>query len=210
VKVHEETVEGASRGHSSDHASIPPGSGSLSGSFLATMLKRLFASAGVVRTPFESPAQFIAREYASARDGRTLSLVMFGFADFEAFAERGGAVATGEAVREFSRVLDHAARTLDIVVHSGWRGDSFLVALPGADAGAAAAYVERVHRAAAASVVPMPAADAGVVEYGPGHSSPDALVRAAERALAEVQLRSGNGAYARCSPDAFIPVAAGN
>jgi GGDEF domain-containing protein len=206
VKVQEETVEGVSRDRHVDDSSAASGNGS----FLATMLRRLVAGAGVVRTPFESPAQFIAREYASARDGRALSLVMFGFTDFEAFAERAGAAATGQAVREFSRVLNHAARTLDIVVHAGWRGDSFLVALPGANADAAAAYVERVRRVAAASMVPMPVADAGVVEYGPGYPSPDAFVRAAEWALAEVQLRSGYGAYASCSPDAFISVAAGN
>jgi GGDEF domain-containing protein len=206
VRFYEESVEGLPLGRTTDDSSVPAGNGS----FLATMLRRLFAGAGVVRTPFESPAHFIAREYAAARKGRALSLVMFGFTDFEAFAERAGAAATGEAVREFSRVLDLAARALNVTANAGWRGDSFLVVLPGAEGAAAAAYVEEVRRVAAGSTVLMPAAEAGVVECGCAHPSPDALVRAAEQALAEVRLRSGNGAYVRCSPDAFVPVPAGN
>jgi GGDEF domain-containing protein len=205
VRTYDATAEGLSRGRLADDSSVPAGDGS----FLATMLKRLFAGAGVVRTPFESPAHFIVRQYALARKGRALSLVMFGFVDFEAFAERAGATATGEAVREFSRVLDRAARTLNVTVRAGWRGDSFLVALPSADATTAAAYVDAVRHAADGSKVRMPSFAAGVVECGPAHRSPDALVRAAEHALVEVRYRTVNGAPARRSPATLVAAAAG-
>jgi GGDEF domain-containing protein len=127
---------------------------------------------------------FIAKEFAAARRGRDVALVMFGFRDFDEFAEREGTVAACDALREFGRVLRKLTRRMNVSGRCAWRAGSFLSVLSDADAKAADAFIHRVRDAAVATKVKMPEIDAGIAVYQPHLESPEAFVEAAERALA--------------------------
>jgi GGDEF domain-containing protein len=127
---------------------------------------------------------FIAKEFAAARRGRDVALVMFGFRHFDEFAEREGTEAACEALREFGRVLRKLTRRMNVSGRCAWRAGSFLSVLSDADAKAADAFIHRVRDAAVATKVKMPEIDAGIAVYQPHLESPEAFVEAAERALA--------------------------
>jgi GGDEF domain-containing protein len=127
---------------------------------------------------------FIAKEFAAARRGRDVALVMFGFRHFDEFAEREGTEAACEALREFGRVLRKFTRRMNVSGRCAWRAGSFLSVLSDADAKTADAFIHRVRDAAVASKAKMPEIDAGIAVYQPHLESPEAFVEAAERALA--------------------------
>jgi diguanylate cyclase (GGDEF)-like protein len=136
--------------------------------------------------PAESAAShFVANEFAAARQGRHVTLVMFGFDRFEEFTEREGSAAAGAALTEFGRVLRQLTRKMNLTARYGWRADSFLSVLSHADARAAEVFVRRVREAAASSDVSMPAIDAGIAVFRPHLASPEEFVACAVRALAE-------------------------
>jgi diguanylate cyclase (GGDEF)-like protein len=126
---------------------------------------------------------FVAKEFAAARRGRDVTLVMFGFSRFDDFSEREGSPAAAAAIHEFGRLLHRQTRSMNVSVRYGWRGDVFLSVLSEADGAAADVFVGRVHEAVAASRVKMPAVDAGVAMYQPHLASPEEFVDAAARAL---------------------------
>lgn len=126
---------------------------------------------------------FVAKEFAAASRGRDVTLVMFGFSRFDEFAEQEGYMAAGEALREFGRVLQRMTRQMNLTARYGWRADSFLSVLSGANAVAAEVYIRRVREAAAASKVRMPGIDAGIATWQPHLASPDEFVACAQQAL---------------------------
>jgi GGDEF domain-containing protein len=143
---------------------------------------------------------FIATEFAAARRGRDVALVMFGFRHFDEFAEREGTEAACEALREFGRVLRKLTRRMNVSGRCAWRAGSFLSVLSDADAKAADSFIHRVCDAAVASKVKMPAIDAGIAVYQPHLESPEAFVEAAERALAAAR---SDFAYAKFTGSAI-------
>jgi diguanylate cyclase (GGDEF)-like protein len=136
---------------------------------------------------------FVAKEFAAARRGRDVTLVMFGFSRFDEFSEREGSAAAAAAIREFGRLLHRQTRRMNVSVRYGWRGDVFLSVLSEADAAAADVFVGRVHEAVAASRVKMPTVDAGVAMYQPHLASPEEFADAAARALSAAREVSGSG-----------------
>jgi diguanylate cyclase (GGDEF)-like protein len=130
---------------------------------------------------------FVAKEFAAAKQGRDVTLVMFGFDRFEDFAEREGSAAAGEALREFGRLLGKLTRKMNLTARYGWRADSFLSVLSHADAKAAEMFVQRVREATAKSDVAMPAIAAGIAVFQPHLASPEEFVACAVRALAEAR-----------------------
>jgi GGDEF domain-containing protein len=134
---------------------------------------------------------FVAKEFAAARRGRKLTLVMFGLSRLEAFTEQHGAEAAAVALRSFGRLLQQMTREMNLSSRCGWRADAFLSVLADADAAAAEVFIARVRGAAAASTVPMPDVAAGITVYQPHLASPEEFVECAERALAAARAAAG-------------------
>lgn len=143
---------------------------------------------------------FVAKEFAAARRGRQLTLVMFGLSRLDEFREQNGAAAAADALREFGRVLQQMTRQMNLSSRCGWRADAFLSVLADADAAAADVFIERVRAGVAAASVPMPKVEAGIAVYQPHLASPEEFVECAERALAAA--RAASAATSRPTPRA--------
>lgn len=78
------------------------------------------------------------------RKGGHSAVVMIDMADLKSVNDRMGHLVGDAVIRRFSECLRATARTSDIVGRYG--GDEFLVILPGARAGEAAGFVERMRR----------------------------------------------------------------
>jgi diguanylate cyclase (GGDEF)-like protein len=136
---------------------------------------------------------FVAKEFAAARRGRDVTLVMFGFSRFDDFTDREGAAAAAAALREFGRVLQKLTRQMNLSARYGWRADAFLSVLSGANAAAAQVFITRVRETVATLDAPMPEIEVGVAVYQPHIASPDEFVESALRALEAA--RAANGGY---------------
>lgn len=137
---------------------------------------------------------FVAKEFAAARRGRDVTLVMFGFSRFDEFTKREGAKAADDAVHEFGRVLQRLTRQMNLSARYGWRADAFLSVLSDANAAAAEGFVARVRAAAASLDLPMPGIEVGVAVYQPHLASPQEFVESAEQALATARRASNDAA----------------
>jgi diguanylate cyclase (GGDEF)-like protein len=146
---------------------------------------------------------FVGKEFAAARRGRKLTLVMFGLTNLEQFREREGAEAAAAALREFGRVLQQMTRQMNLSSRCGWRADAFLAVLTEADAAAAEVFIARVRAAVAASAVPMPRVEAGIAVYQPHLASPEEFVEAAEHALATARAAAGALRQPRHTPPMY-------
>jgi diguanylate cyclase (GGDEF)-like protein len=137
---------------------------------------------------------FIAMEFAAARRGRAVTLALFGFDDFEGFAQRHGAVEADHAVREFSRVLNRSTRKINLSARYGWRHETFLSVLADAHADGAAVFVARVRGEldTLRKNGPLPTISAGIAEYDASVKEPEELVRRAERALEAARAAGGD------------------
>jgi diguanylate cyclase (GGDEF)-like protein len=125
------------------------------------------------------------REFAAARRGRRLVVVMFDLNGFKQYNDRYGHLAGDEAIRMFANALTAEMRTMNMAGRYG--GDEFTAVLADADRVGAEVFIERVrHR------FPGPNATlrenelgvaAGLAEYVPEMASPDELLAAADAAL---------------------------
>lgn len=129
---------------------------------------------------------FLESEYAAAERGRAVTLVLFGFDDFEEFTADHGRAAADAAVREFGAVLKQLTRRMNLSARYGWRADTFLSVLSNADAAGAQVYVDRVCETlrSAARALPMPSVSVGIAEFDAEMVGPHEFVQRAEEALA--------------------------
>jgi two-component system cell cycle response regulator len=139
---------------------------------------------------FRSFQRRLAEEWLRAeRYGMPLSLVMLDLDDFKRLNDTLGHLAGDRALREFALLVQGGARATDLAARYG--GEEFAIVLPHT-AGAMAALVAERIRAAVREFVFLAdetpsrlTVSAGVATY-PSHpdiDDPDALVRAADRAL---------------------------
>jgi diguanylate cyclase (GGDEF)-like protein len=133
---------------------------------------------------------FVAKEFAAARRGRDVTLVMFGFSRFDEFSEREGSTAAADALREFGRILQQMTRQMNLSARYGWRADAFLSVLSDANAMAAEGFIARVRNAVALLNMPVPEIEVGVAVYQPHLASPEEFVECAEQALAAARASS--------------------
>ena len=145
---------------------------------------------------------FVSTEFAAAQRGRAVTVVLFGFDQFDAFMASHGPAVADSAVREFGRILKRLTRKMNHSARYGWRADAFLSVLSDADMAAATIYVQRVRTAVdeAAHVAPMPTLSIGVAEFQPDFATPAEFVEAAERALAEARADGGDCVRFRRAP----------
>lgn len=128
---------------------------------------------------------FLASEFAAARRGRKVTLVIFGLDGIG--SPSGEAALAGEAdvLREFGKLLSGMTRRMNLTARYGWRSDAFLSVLSNADAEAAELFVKRVREMAASAGGALPDFSAGIVEYTPDILDPAQFVEAARQALQE-------------------------
>jgi len=122
------------------------------------------------------------REFAAARRGRSVAVVVFDLDGFKAFNDRHGHAAGDEALRAFVRVLESRTRRMDLSARYG--GEEFLSVLSGGNLEAGRRFADAVRdglllQAGTARFT----VSAGVAEYDPSMESAADLVAAADRAL---------------------------
>ncbi|TVP73019.1 MAG: diguanylate cyclase [Gemmatimonadales bacterium] len=126
----------------------------------------------------------LEQEFAAARRGRPLSVVLFDLDDFKQYNDALGHLAGDEALRTVGEVLDSETRAMNLVARYG--GDEFVAVLSDTDVEGARRHARRVARRLARSPVAGPLAlriSWGVAEFGEGLDSGKALLEAADRAL---------------------------
>jgi diguanylate cyclase (GGDEF)-like protein len=84
----------------------------------------------------------LAREFAAARRGRTLTAVMFDIDDFKDYNDRYGHLAGDDALKALATALEVETRAMNLAARYG--GDEFVVLLSEADDAGARLFVDRV------------------------------------------------------------------
>ncbi|HEX8906636.1 MAG TPA: GGDEF domain-containing protein, partial [Longimicrobiaceae bacterium] len=123
--------------------------------------------------------------WAAACRGEPLAVMVMDLDGFKAVNDQQGHQGGDRVLCQVADVLRSEARGSDVVVRFG--GDEFLAILPGGNAAAANLLADRV-RARLAGLVGL---SAGIAVYHPELSSPDDLVREADRALYDVKRARG-------------------
>ncbi|MFO7261008.1 MAG: sensor domain-containing diguanylate cyclase [bacterium] len=129
-------------------------------------------------------AVYLEREFAAARRGRTLTLLIFDLDFFKEYNDAAGHQAGDEALRAFARILRSETRSMNLTARYG--GDEFIAVLTDADARGGLALAERIARAMQADPLLGPAGltvSVGIATYSPDMNSPEDLIRAADRDL---------------------------
>ena len=129
--------------------------------------------------------------WGAARRGDPLAVVAIDLDGFKQVNDERGHFAGDELLQTVAGALRMEARGSDTVVRYG--GDEFLLILPGGDAEGAAALVARVRERLNGRV----RFSAGVATHSPACTSPEQLVRAADRALYESKRARTGGAQPR-------------
>ena len=125
---------------------------------------------------------FLEKEFAAARRGRPLTVVLFDIDRFKGYNDRFGHAAGDDALRRFVDVLGARTRTMDLCARYG--GEEFIAVLSGATAEAGVRFAEAVRTALVAAEGGRPfTVSAGVAEYAGGMELHADLVEAADLAL---------------------------
>ena len=127
---------------------------------------------------------FLTKEFAAARRGRRLAVVLYDLDNFKAYNDSAGHQAGDDALRAFGAVLARNTRAMNISARYG--GDEFITVLTDVDRRGTLRHVERIAQVVADDPLLGPAgirASAGMALYSERHESPEALIRAADRDL---------------------------
>jgi diguanylate cyclase (GGDEF)-like protein len=135
----------------------------------------------------------LERSLAAARRGEPLALAMLDLDDFKAINEARGHIGGDRVLRGVAEALAEEVRGSDLVARFG--GDEFVVVLPGGTEASAASLLRRVRD----RLEGMVSLSAGVAEFGPGSTSADELIEAADRRLYRAKQEVHGGGSARAS-----------
>lgn len=125
---------------------------------------------------------YLEREFAAARRGRALSVVLFDLDHFKEYNDAEGHQAGDVALQRFAEVLMSQTRTMNLVARLG--GDEFVAVLSGSDEEGARHQVERVRRAMARDpVLERIGVSAGLAGYRDSLDSPWQIIAEADRSL---------------------------
>lgn len=136
---------------------------------------------------------FLWKEFAAARRGASLAIVLFDIDGFKRYNDERGHSAGDEILRLVARVLNHNTRAEDL---SGrLAGDEFLALLLGQGVEGAMCFADRIcaglkeARLAREAGVTL---SAGVAVFDPSMTAPEKLLDAADRALYAVKNLGGD------------------
>ena len=125
---------------------------------------------------------FLQKEFAAARRGRPLTVVMFDLDRFKDFNDRFGHAAGDDALRGFVRILKGRTRTMDLSAR--WGGEEFVAVLSGGNTESGVRFAESIREALADDqTVRSFTVSAGVAEYHRDMETFKELVDAADQAL---------------------------
>jgi diguanylate cyclase (GGDEF)-like protein len=126
---------------------------------------------------------FLETEFAAARRGQPLSVVLFDLDHFKSFNDLHGHRAGDRALERFGELLSSTTRKMDLSSRFG--GEEFLTVLPGSDEAASVQFAERVRQSLEGVRFPQGSltVSSGVASYHPSMRSPDELTAAADLAL---------------------------
>jgi diguanylate cyclase (GGDEF)-like protein len=143
---------------------------------------------------------FLDKEFAAARRGRLLAVVIFDLDDFKGFNDRHGHVAGDAALRGFAHVLASATRAMNLSAR--YAGEEFLSIVSEATPDAAVAFAERVRTALARNQPQVGAltVSAGVAGFDPAMGSIDDLIAAADAALYRAKAGGRDRVYLADAP----------
>lgn len=156
---------------------------------------------------------FLESEFAAARRGRPIAVVLFDLDGFREFNYEHGRRKGDEALETVAGLLSERTRGMNLTARYG--GEEFLAVLSDADAAGAQTFAEKVREAVSRTRFDGDAmtVSAGVAVYTESMTDPAELVEAADRALyrakrnggdcallARDQERERNAAVAEASP----------
>lgn len=122
------------------------------------------------------------KEFAAARRGRALAVVLFDLDRFKEYNDRHGHAAGDAALRRFVEVLRNRTRRMDLSARYG--GEEFLTVLSGGSTAAGVRFAESVREGlATAGAGPPFTVSAGVAEYDDTMQTVADLMAVADRAL---------------------------
>lgn len=129
-------------------------------------------------------AMFLEKEFAAARRGRKLSVLIFDLDRFKNYNDRKGHQAGDNVLRAFARVLVSQTRAMNLAARYG--GDEFITILADTDRRGALAHGERIMAAVERDALLSNAgitASVGVATYETEMATFEDLIRAADRDL---------------------------
>ena len=135
---------------------------------------------------------FLRNEFAAARRGRPLAVVLFDIDNFKRYNDTYDFDAGDEAIRLFASILARTTRQMNLSAR--YSGEEFVSVIAGSDATGAEAFAGRVRRALEDQGVGSPAltVSAGVAMYHPRIDSPEELLLAADRAVYDAKAAGKN------------------
>lgn len=125
---------------------------------------------------------FLAKEFAAAERGRSLTLVLFDLDDFKVYNDAAGHQAGDDVLRRFAEILDDETRAMNLAARYG--GDEFVCILSDTAQEGGAIHAGRVIKAVTGdAAMGSVGVSAGVATYEKGMASPDALIQKADQEL---------------------------
>ncbi|MBI4544308.1 MAG: sensor domain-containing diguanylate cyclase, partial [Gemmatimonadetes bacterium] len=127
---------------------------------------------------------FVEKEFAAARRGRRLAIVLFDLDHFKVYNDRAGHQAGDKALRAFADILASETRAMNLSARYG--GDEFIAVLADSDRRGGLRHIARIAQAVERDPLLGPAgirASAGVASYSAEVGSAEELIRAADRDL---------------------------
>jgi diguanylate cyclase (GGDEF)-like protein len=131
-------------------------------------------------------------DFAAARRGRPLVVVMFDLDNFKEYNDRHGHGAGDEALRRFARLLHSSTRRMNTCGRYG--GEEFLAVLDDTELASGSVFAERLRREARDLELPHGTitVSVGVAEYHPSMASAEDLIAAADGALYRAKSEGGD------------------
>lgn len=137
-------------------------------------------------------AMYLEKEFAAARRGRRLTVLLFDLDDFDKYNRSNGKQAGDEVLRAFAETLVQQTRAMNLAAR--YEGDAFIVALADADRRAGFIHASRIARALESHPLVGPSglhASVGISSYAPRMKSFEDMIQAALKDL-DVR-RTGGG-----------------
>lgn len=136
---------------------------------------------------------FLSKEFAAARRGGQLTIVVFDIDGFKRFNDSHGHAAGDDALRAMADLLDQNTRAMNLSGRFG--GDEFLSLLPGEAATGSHAFADRVRQCVSEAPVASDVSltvSVGIAEFDSSMEEVVQLMEAADRALYAAKRAGGD------------------